>query len=98
MDYCGPRGIELDAFLRWSPRSQEAALDWAAYENQRCKGCGTHPADWAEDEFAFHAHAKECKGCARQQQLSASIGQDERGIFAAIAQGSAAACPQCSND
>lgn len=98
MAYCGPRGIELDAFLRWSPRSQEAALDWLAYENQRCKGCGTHPADWAESEFAFHAHAGECKGCARRQQMEASIGQDERGIFAVLERGPANTCPQCTAD
>ena len=98
MAYCGPRGIPLSEFLRWAESDQQAAIDWMAYENQRCKGCGTHPADWAEDEFAFHAHAKECKGCARKQQLEASIGRDERGIFAVLNPGRADACPQCSND
>jgi hypothetical protein len=38
MAYCGPKGIELDAFLRWSRRSQQAALDWQAFEG---RGAGT---------------------------------------------------------
>jgi len=98
MAYCGPRGIPLSEFLRWSPTDQDAALDWMVYENQRCPNCGTHPADWAEDEFAFHSHAKECKGCKAKQQYSASIGSDERGVFAALSPGSAKTCPQCTAD
>lgn len=96
MDYCGPRGIALDEFLRWSPRSQEAALVWSAYEGRRCKQCGTHPDEWAEDKLAYHAHLTECRGCRQQQRLAAT---DEakrgEGRYAVMAGGSAADCPQC---
>lgn len=98
MAYCGPRGIPLSEFLRWHPADQDAALDWMAYEDRRCKNCGTHPADWAEDRLAFHSHAKECPGCRAAQQAAASIGSEERGVFAVMARGPASGCPQCTAD
>lgn len=99
MAYCGPRGIELDAFLRWSPASQRAALDWQAFEGRRCKNCGTHPDEWADDPFAYHAHLNQCKGCQRQQGLSeAAEVKTERGVFAVMAGGHPAHCPQCRPD
>jgi hypothetical protein len=96
MAYCGPRGIELDTFLRWSPRSQEAALDWADYEGRRCQRCGTHPQDWAEDRYAHHAHLNQCRGCQEQQRLSESPDAKEgRGVYVVIASGPATDCPAC---
>lgn len=99
MAYCGPRGIELAAFLRWSESSQRAALDWMKFEGRRCKSCGTHPDEWADDQFAYHAHLTQCKGCQRQQGLTESARlASERGLSAVMAYGPAAACPQCRPD
>lgn len=96
MGYCGPRGIELDAFLRWSPRSQEAALEWAAYESQRCRSCGSHPEDWAEDPLAHHAHLIQCKGCqARERASEAPQAREGRGVTAVLSPGDALHCPRC---
>ncbi|MCU1617199.1 MAG: hypothetical protein JWO98_4739 [Frankiales bacterium] len=95
MAYCGPRGIELDAFLRWSQKSQDAALDWASYEGRRCASCGTHPDEW-ENAESFHAHPAQCKGCQAQQRVSESMKDSpERGLYVMTVQGSAAVCPLC---
>jgi hypothetical protein len=100
MAYCGPRGIELDAFLRWSEGSQRAALEWMKFEGRRCKSCGTHPDEWAEERYAYHAHLAQCKGCQHQQRLTESRDAQEagRGVYAVMAYGPAAACPQCMPD
>lgn len=96
MDYCGPRGIELDAFLRWSRRSQEAALAWAAYEGRRCKSCGTHPDEWADDKLAYHAHLTDCRGCKQLHRLSnTDRAKHGDGKFAVMAGGSPADCRRC---
>lgn len=96
MAYCGPRGIALDTFLSWPKRSQDAALEWAAFEARRCKSCGTHPDEWADDPLAFHAHLQQCKGCQEQQRVAESPeAKQGRGITATCAQGPAHACPRC---
>jgi hypothetical protein len=96
MDYCAPRGIELDAFLRWSRRSQDAALEWASFEARRCRNCGTHPDEWADDKFAYHAHLHQCLGCRQQQRLSETDeAKKGQGVYALMAGGSAVDCPQC---
>ena len=77
MAYCGPKGIPLSTFLAWSEADQEMALGWQAEQDQRCKGCGTHPADWDEDQggsrHAWFPAIRDCPGCAR----IASVAQDE---------------------
>lgn len=96
MAYCGPRGIPIDEFLRWPVTSQEAALDWQAFEARRCKHCGTHPDEWADDKLAYHAHLTECVGCRQLQRLSnTEKAKKGDGVYALTAGGSAAACPQC---
>jgi len=97
MAYCGPRGIELAAFLRWSPASQRAALEWQAYENRRCSACGSHPEDWAEDPRAHHAHMRQCKGCQAKQRVAESdrAKDAERGTQIVLAPGSGAHCATC---
>lgn len=107
MAYCGPRGIPLSVFLgrivrpgvdpQWLPSDRDDALAWQAWDGQRCKSCGTHPDDWAEDKMAYHAHLHECRGCRQQQRLAQS---DEAraagdGVTAVLAHGSAADCPRC---
>jgi len=99
MDYCGPRGIALDVFLRWPRASQDAALQWAAYEGRRCRSCGTHPEEWADDPLAFHAHLDQCPGCREQQRLAeAPEAKQGRGVRAVMATGPASACPRCRPD
>lgn len=96
MAYCGPKGIALDEFLRWSKASQEAALAWQAHENRRCKSCGTHPEEWVEDKTAYHAHLTECRGCKQIQRLShTDKAKEGDGRFAVMAGGGAADCRQC---
>ena len=97
MAYCGPRGIELEAFLRWSPHSQQAALDWQAYEARRCKGCGMHPDDTATG--AFHAHLEQCKGCQQRERLQEAEGKQEhpeKGVSAVVLPIAAPDCPRCT--
>ena len=101
MAYCGPRGIELDAFLRWSQRSQDAALEWAAREARRCSGCGSDPDEWADDQHAYHAHiGRECPGCAAVERLQKQIESKNvplrPGQRVVLPQIPAAACPQCN--
>ena len=108
MAYCGPRGIPLSVFLgrvvrpgvdsEWTPGDRAAALDWAAYEGQRCQGCGTHPDEW-ETPASFHAHPVKCRGCQGQQRLSEALqNSQERGVFATTRPGSAMDCPVCRPD
>ena len=102
MAYCGPRGIELDAFLRWSRRSQNAALEWQARESRRCRGCGTHPDDWVENKHAHHAHlSDECPGCvalARVQDHETEHGKKPMrpGVNVVLPPGPAKDCPRCN--
>lgn len=96
MAYCGPRGIPLSTFLRWEPDDQHAALDWAAFEGARCPKCGTHPDEWADDRFAYHAHLTQCKGCREQQRVAeAPEAREGRGVYVVSAPGSAAECSRC---
>ena len=97
MAYCGPRGIPLSEFLRWDRKDQAAALAWEAHENSRCKSCGTHPEEWAEDKLAYHAHLTECRGCKQLQRLAKTEeAQESEGRAAVMAGGSAAHCPRCA--
>ncbi|RBY82683.1 hypothetical protein [Blastococcus sp. TF02A-26] len=96
MAYCGPRGIELDAFLRWSRRSQNAALEWAAHEALRCRGCGTHPEDWAENPHAHHAHlSDECPGCVKTHSAQQHFKELPPGQHVVLAPMPARDCPSC---
>lgn len=97
MAYCGPRGIELDAFLRWSRRSQDAALEWSAREARRCGGCGSDPVEWAENPHAYHAHlSRECPGCAAVKRIQNQAGELRPGVRVVLPQTPAVACPQCN--
>lgn len=102
MSYCGPRGIELDAFLRWSRRSQNAALEWQAHENRRCRDCGTHPDDWSENTHAHHAHlSDQCPGCLRSSSFheKATSGGDkplDPGVRVLLPHGPARDCRRCN--
>jgi hypothetical protein len=97
MDYCGPRGIALTEFLRWSQRDQDAALAWTSYEARRCRGCGTHPDEWADDPRAYHAHLSEqCPGCLASHRLTERHKDGlEPGVRVVLPQIPATACPQC---
>lgn len=106
MAYCGPRGIAHSVFLgrvvrpgvdpEWLPADRDDALAWQAYENRRCRSCGTHPDEWAEDKTAYHAHLTECRGCRQVQRLAASDQAKEgQGRSVVMAGGSAAQCAQC---
>lgn len=105
MAYCGPRGIPLSVFLGrvagpgdpvWLPEDRAAALGWQAFENRRCGRCGTHPDEWSEDQFAYHAHLTECTGCRQMQRLSATDeAKQGEGRYSILAVGPAADC-SCS--
>jgi hypothetical protein len=68
MDYCGPRGIPLSAFLTWPDPDQDAALYWQKRERERCGSCGTHPDDWrrqfgGDPHWEWKAKQHYCRGC-----------------------------------
>lgn len=94
-----PRGIALTDFLRWSQRDQDAALEWSAYEGRRCRGCGSHPDDWADNPRAYHAHVSEqCPGCLARHRLEARLGKDglEPGEHVVLPHVPAAECRACN--
>ncbi|HKN38787.1 MAG TPA: hypothetical protein VJ456_06740 [Acidimicrobiia bacterium] len=106
MAYCGPRGIPHSVFLgrvvgpddpQWLPSDREDAMAWSAHEARRCKHCGTHPEEWAEDGMAYHAHMTACRGCRQLQRLQNSKQAQEAGDGRSVvmAGGSAAHCKQC---
>jgi|GEM_PF-1255912 len=92
MAYCGPRGIPLHAFLAWPQMSQDAALEWASYEAQRCRSCGTHP-----DEGPRHAHTDVCPGCIRQERATKAA-SDEPGAHVHLVAGDLASCRRCNSE
>lgn len=102
MAYCGPRGIALDDFLQWPRRSQNAALEWQAHEGRRCRGCGTHPDDWADNQHAHHAHLSEqCPGClhsARLNEAATDHGKTplDPGVHVLLPHGPAKDCRRCN--
>ncbi|WP_372728975.1 hypothetical protein [Nocardioides sp.] len=81
----------------WLQSDRDDALAWQVHENRRCKSCGTHPEEWAEDKLAFHAHLDECKGCKQRERLAQSDGAKKagEGVSAVMAHGSAADCLRC---
>lgn len=89
MAYCGPRGIPLHAFLAWPRMSQDAALEWSAYESRRCSRCGSHP-----DEGPRHAHVDVCAGCVALDAASAEAREVDGG-HAHLVKGAAGACTRC---
>lgn len=97
MAYCGPHGIALSTFLRWDVSDQEAALEWQAYEARRCRSCGSHPEDWAEDSRAHHAHLHQCPGCQQTERLRQSNEAKDagHGVQVVLAHGHAENCPRC---
>lgn len=107
MAYCGPRGIPHSVFLgrvarpgidpEWLQSDRDDALAWQVHENQRCRGCGTHPEDWAEDKFAYHAHFQECVGCRQRDRLANSDDAQKKkaGWSAVLSHGPATACARC---
>jgi len=99
MAYCGPKGIPLTVFLRWSDEDQAAALSWQAHENRRCQACGTHPDDWVDNPTAFHGEHYQCQGCVRVH------GQHEHpnikngkipGLHVRLKPGPGKDCPTCT--
>lgn len=106
MAYCGPRGIPHSVFLGrvvrpgvdagWLQADRDDALAWQAHENRRCRSCGTHPEEWAEDKFAYHAHLSECRGCKQRERLSnTDEAKRGEGRFAVMQPGPASDCPRC---
>ncbi len=90
MAYCGPRGIPLEEFLQWGELSQDAALQWQAYEARRCSSCGSHP-----DEGPRHAHVDVCAGCVARAHADESEDAKARGAHVRMAAGTAGTCERC---
>jgi len=97
MDYCGPRGIGLHTFLGWPASSRTAALAWSMDQRKRdaekavaqskaCRGCGTNPDDWTDDEGMplrdkpFVGEIVECWGCVAVQDARDEIGKIGEGL------------------
>jgi hypothetical protein len=102
MAYCGPKGIPLSTFLKWSESDQQAALAWQGHEARR-HSCGTHPEDWADPTGrpveAVHYVEQICRGCqvlqAAQERLEA--GRDRtRGLGLVAHHGPRAGCTSCT--
>lgn len=87
MGYVGPRGIPLEEFLRWSRRSQDAALTWQAHEAARCPGCRRHPYDPPR-----HPHIEVCPECRAWAAASKAVKTDQ-GEHLVWAPGYAHECP-----
>lgn len=102
MDYCGPKGIALDDFLSWSEESQQAALQWQAWESRRCANCHTHAEDWDAKSGGSkdhqHWHPQICIGCQKKEQAQAALAKDQdktRGLGLVAVDGPSAKCPVC---
>lgn len=99
MNYCGPRGIPLHAFLEWPQESQDAALAWAAHEARRCPGCRTHRDDWADRAEPVHWHDEVCPGCQHKANAVKQLQNDAdgtKGVVLVCAHGSRKECEICS--
>lgn len=55
------------AFLAWSKDDRDKAIWQYVRERQRCRGCGTRPAEWSAeqggDRNAYVAAVDRCPGC-----------------------------------
>lgn len=73
--YCAPRGIPLSVFRgrvvcpgdpAWLDGDFVAALEWQAYEDGKCPGCGQPASESMADEDdspAYEAEALRCHAC-----------------------------------
>src|SRR3546814_5371021 len=84
MRYCGPKGIPLEEFLKWSQSSQDAALEWQAHEDRRCRQCGYHPD---EHPSGVHAHVDVCPGCAARAKGQKALTAADDGAAVRLATG-----------
>lgn len=82
MDYCGPRGIALSAFLAWDEADQQVALEWSERDRETCGNCGTHRDDFDPRRGGHrHAHIPEiyvCPGCAIKESALESTRKSKR--------------------
>jgi hypothetical protein len=103
MDYCGPRGIALSAFLGWDQADQDAALAWSADKSRRYPD-GTHPDEWDESKGgsrqAYHPHVNVHPGAALIAAVQSTEEFEEAGPGAHVhlVRGSAAECRRCLRD
>jgi len=62
--WCVEHGIPHSEFLTWSDEDRSKLMAYLLEESSRCSSCGTKPADWDEDQWAYEAVTIMCHGCA----------------------------------
>jgi len=94
MGYCGPRGIPRSIFCGriavngeplWLPEDFESALDWAAWEANKCPGCGRQRDECFSDDDngpVYEGEAQTCWSCqARDLKAQQMAGQPTPGTY-----------------
>ena len=69
----------------WLPEDTEAALEWQAWQQRLCSGCGT-PRDESMDEHgpAYEAEPLRCRACEARDMASRRFTEadgDTAGLF-----------------
>jgi hypothetical protein len=78
--YVVPLGIPHSRFLEWDELDQDKALAWHREQATVCRGCGTRPAEWARDRFAYVGQTRYCPGCELLEQEKENVPETARGV------------------
>lgn len=71
-------GISYDAFMEWSPRSQDMALAFMTIEADVCAGCGVPKGD-VMDRGAWKPDVYACVHCRNMDATRDKISDEDRG-------------------
>jgi hypothetical protein len=61
--YCVPKALPHSRFLAWPDDDQDKALAYERAMRSVCARCGTRPAEWEADSFAYVGQSYACPGC-----------------------------------
>lgn len=95
LSYCVPRGIPLSSFqgrpaLRpgvdpeWTQQDRELVHAYLRRQADTCPDCGTRPAEWAADKYAYIATRRYCPGCDLVSQERDQIPEQAKGVHAGL--------------
>lgn len=85
MAVCAAYRVPHSEFLSWDSTDRDKAIWWQLRTAATCGGCGTRPEEWVDDQNAYAAELRRCRGCEVRERASASVRtEDGRGVHVVL--------------